>query len=498
MTDLLVGVDAGNTVVKAAVFDRQGRLLDCQSVRLPASTPASRHVERDVEGLRAGVAEVLRAVTAGRADRVAAIGVTGHGDGLYLLDEQARPTRPGVLSLDSRAHQVVARWRRDGTAAALYELTGQEPWAPSPAALLGWFAEHEPDVLQRTRWIVGCKDTVTSWLTGVVCTDLTEASTSFADPATQAYSRPAAERVGLGALFDRLAPIRGCTEVIGEVRSEAAAATGLPAGVAVVAGLHDVDASAIGTGVHRPGELSVVAGSYSINQVISDSPEPSSRWCSRNFVERGRWMNMALSPASAANMEWFAQTLCAAELAELDDPAELFARLGGEASAALDTESNVLYLPFLYGAPSGAAASAAFAGLRGWHTRGHLVRAVCEGVVHTHRWHVDDLRERFTFSAARLTGGAARSPVWTQLFADGLGLPITTTAQDEAGALGAAMCAGIGAGWYPDLAAATAAAVHDASTTHPTTKGADRMNQAYRRFRALSTAMESCLDGHGG
>jgi L-xylulokinase len=494
MTDLVVGVDAGNTVVKAAVFDRQGKLLERHSVRLPAMTPAPRQVERDVNVLRAGVGEVLRVVTAGHPERIAAVGVTGHGDGIYLLDADANPTRPGVLSLDSRAHDVVRRWQTDGTAAALFELTAQEPWAPSPAALLGWFAEHEPDTLARTRWIVGCKDTVTSWLTGVVGTDLTEASTSFSDPATQEYSRAALERIGLGALFDRLAPIHGCTEVIGEVRPEVAALTGLPPGVPVVAGLHDVDASAIGTGVYRPGELSVVAGSYSINQMVSDRPEPSPRWCSRNFAERGRWMNMALSPASAANMEWFAQTLCATELAELADPGELFDRLNSEAAAALDTESDVLYLPFLYGAPSGAQPAAAFAGLRGWHSRGHLVRAVCEGVVHTHRWHVDDLRARFQPHSARLTGGAARSQVWTQMFADGLGLPITVTAQDEAGALGAAMCAGIGAGWYPDLAAATAEAVHDAATVQPTSAGASRMDAAYRRFRALSTAMEK-LDG---
>ncbi|WP_084258973.1 FGGY-family carbohydrate kinase [Microtetraspora malaysiensis] len=483
---LLLGVDAGTTVLKAVVFDRSGAEVARASARLRAETPAPRHVERDLAALRSAFDAVLGEIAAlVPPEEVVAVGLTGHGDGLYLVDADGVPTRPGVLSLDSRAQPLLDRWERDGTAERAFAASGQRPWAPSPATVLAWLAEHEPDVVARTAAVIGCKDLLKAWLTGEVSTDPTEASQSFTDPYTQTWSDAVVDAYGLGRWRHLLPPIVNSHEVAGAVTADAARRTGLRAGTPVVSGLHDVDACALATGVHRPGTLSVVAGSYSINQVVSDAPAPSRSWYNRSFVEPGHWLNMALSPASATNLEWFVQSLCGAELREAGQADEVFTRLSHEVDAVLDGPSEVTYLPFLYGSPEGAAASAGFVGLRGWHTRGHLVRALYEGVVHNHRWHADALCSHFTVDAARISGGATRSATWLQMFADGLGLPVTTTSAREVGALGAAMVAGVGAGMYADLPEAVAATVRELETYVPEEAGRRRMTDAYERFRLI-------------
>ncbi|MBA3326054.1 MAG: carbohydrate kinase, partial [Rhodobacteraceae bacterium] len=108
----------------------------------------------------------------------------------------------------------------------------------------------------------------------------------------------------------------------------------------------------------------------------------------------------------------------------------------------------VLFHPYLFGSPHGPVASASFLGLRGWHDRGTMLRAVLEGIAFNHRVHVDALRDGFAVREARLTGGASRNPAFAQMFADVLAMPVVVTATDEAAAWGAALCAGAGVGLY--------------------------------------------------
>jgi L-xylulokinase len=107
-----------------------------------------------------------------------------------------------------------------------------------------------------------------------------------------------------------------------------------------------------------------------------------------------------------------------------------------------------MFHPYLFGSPHGAGASAGFLGLRGWHDRGDMLRAVVEGIAFNHRLHVDALREGFAPHEVRLTGGISRNPAIAQLFADVLNLPVTVPGTGEAAAWGAALCAGAGVGLY--------------------------------------------------
>ncbi|MGQ0564968.1 MAG: FGGY-family carbohydrate kinase [Gemmobacter sp.] len=442
----VLGIDNGLTVTKAVVFDATGRVLAVARRRLPQQMPAPRFVERDMAALWRATAEaVAEAVSvSGRGGDIVAVAATAHGDGLYLLDRDLAPLGPGILSLDSRAGGIAETWHRDGTADSALRLTGQMPHASAPATLLAWMRDHQPERFARIAHVLACKDWLRFCLTGTVGTDLTEASTSFTNVATQDYGPEVLPLLGLEGL--RLPAIALPTDVVGHVTAAAAALTGLQAGTPVVAGLHDVTASALGIGGYGVGRVAIVAGTYSINETVSDRPKVDARWFCRNGIRRGEWNSMAISPASAANYDWFLDRLCAAEHSTAG--AGIHAALLPEIEAALARPSSVLFHPYLFGSPHGATASAGFLGLHGWHDRGDLLRAVLEGIAFNHRVHVDALREGFQPQQALLTGGISRSPVFAQLFADVLGLPVAVTETEEAAAWGAALCAGAGVGLF--------------------------------------------------
>lgn len=488
----LLGIDAGSTVTKSVLFDLDGNVVASASRRVPLGHPAPHHVERDQDDLWDAVVATVRRVlrdsgTAG-AD-VVAVGVTSHGDGVYLVDADGRPTRPGIMSLDTRARPIVQRWESSGVSDRAQDLTGQRPWPSAPGALLAWLSENEPDVMAATRWALPAKDALKQRLTGVFSTEPTEASLSFTNVATQCYDEAVLDLYGLAGSRNLLPPVVGCTEIAGVVTDEVAALTGLAAGTPVAAGAHDVDCAAVGTGVIAPGTASVVAGTFSINQVISTRPLTSPDWYARNFVLDRHWMNMAVSPTSATNMEWFTQHLCAADLARGAAAGDAFGFVEREISAVEGTPSEIVYLPFLFGSPLPHDASAAFVGLRGWHTRGHLLRAVMEGVAFNHRHHIEALDTAFASTVVRLTGGASKSPRWSQIFADVLNRPMEVTTAPEAGALGVSLLAGIATGVYADLADATSRTIRVAARYEPRPEVVAALDRLYKRFHAVIVAL---------
>ncbi len=448
----LLGIDNGLTVTKAVIFDESGNPLATARRRLPQSMPKPRHVERDLTGLWRATAEAISEALSrsGRpASDIAAIAATAHGDGVYLLDRDRKPLGPGILSLDSRAGEIADQWLGTPVVRDALALTGQLPHASAPSAVLAWIKAHEPERFAAIGHILAPKDWLRFCLTGTIGTDRTEASTSFTDVRGQDYSVQALQIFGLEALIGALPPVSGSAEIVGHVSPEAASMTGLKEGTPVVAGLHDVTASALGIGGHKEGVAALVAGTYSINEVVSTRPAVDARWFCRNAIKPGEWNNMAISPASAANYDWFLDRLCKADQARAEEGAQsIHQLLGPEIEKALERPSSVFFHPYLYGSPFGATPSAGFLGLKGWHDRGDMLRAVLEGIAFNHRIHVDALREGFAIDAARLTGGISRNPVFAQLFADVLGMPVTVTETEEAAAWGAALCAGAGIGLF--------------------------------------------------
>lgn len=483
--EYLLGVDAGQTVTKAALFDLTGRELAVGSAGTRTLSRQPRWQERDMDEAWAQTAQAIRDClgTAGvPGEAVLGVGLCGHNDGLHLVDSAGRPVRPAILATDSRAHRYAEQMRAGGKAEQLLARNGQVPVPYSPAPLLAWLRDNEPEALARTRYLLFCKDWLRSQMTGEFATDPSEASAFCTDIHTQTWSPAVLELYGLGSVAGILPPILDSAAVAGEVTPAAAGRTGLRAGTPVVTGAHDVDAAAVGIGAVAPGALSLVMGTFSINQVVAAEPAIDTRWQARTFVQPSRWLHMSTSPSSASNLDWVVRQFGPWDAGGAPDYGAAMAEAGAAA------EGTPVYLPFLYGSPHGAGIGGAFAGLRGWHSRAEVLRAVLEGVVFNHRWHVSALAERFPVRArpARLCGGGARSPLWTQMLADALDTRIEVTDATEAGSRGAAVLAGVGAGAYPSLAAAVEATVRVVRGHEPRPA---TVAEKYERYEAVVAAL---------
>jgi len=169
---------------------------------------------------------------------------------------------------------------------------------------------------------------------------------------------------------------------------------------------------------------------------------------------------------------------------------ELYEAVDGAVDGISPEESQVIFLPFLYGANAGCG-DAVFAGVTERTKKKHLLRAIYEGVAFSHRWHIERLlRFRERPQAIRMAGGAVNSPVWVQMFADVLSIPIETVTVKQLGALGVSMAAAVAAGVYPDLEAAAENMIPTVSTVTPSPERAKAYEIKYRQYLSLIKRME--------
>jgi L-xylulokinase len=489
---LLMGVDCGSTAIKAALFDEVGRTVAVASRRVVAVRPTPDHVEQDMDGLWRSAAEAIREAierAGAPAAKIAAVGVTAHGDGLYLADREGRPLGNGIQSVDGRGFDIVAAWGEAGILDRAEALTGQRPYPYAATALLAWIKQREPERFAAIGHVLFCKDWLRLRLTGVFATDPTDASTAFTNPHSQRYDPAILALFGLSEIEASLPPIRPICGQIGVVTADAAEMTGLAAGTPVSGGLHDVTASAVGLGNLEAGVLSITAGTFSINEVLSQTLVCDRRWSARAGLKLGQWMNMAISPASSNNVDWFLQQAYREELGVAARDGASVWSLIDEDFGLTQSASDPFFHPFLYGSPYEEPASASFFGLRSWHGRAHMLRAVIEGAVFNHRMHAQALASAFPLARAGIAGGGSSTPRIAQLFADVLGMPVDIPEAAEVGALGAAIAAGVGIELYASLEDGVARACRTAAHYRPDGANHAALNLRYRHYAALAEAM---------
>lgn len=455
----LVGIDNGGTFSKAAVFDEDGRQMFASSAPTIILTPQSGYAQRDMEQLWEINARVTReAITGSGIDPgdIAGVSFSGHGKGLYLIGYDGKPSYPGILSTDTRAWKQVKRWYENDTNRRVFEKTFQEILPSQPVSLLAWLLENEPEVLERTQYIFSVKDYIRFRMTGEAAADYTDSSGSnFIDMRTGQYDRELMELFGLGRCFSKLPPLRQSAQLCGRVTKEASHKTLLPEGTPVATGMFDVDACGIASGLCDEEMMCMIAGTWSINEYIRKTPV-TDRSASLNsmFCIPGHYLVEESSPTSAGNLEWFIRNILDSEQREArskESSSSVYDFTNTWVSSIHPSESSLIFLPFLNGSPENAHARGTFVGLCPSHSKPHMARAIYEGVVFSHATHIQKLlKTRIPPASIRLAGGAAKSDVWVQMFADILQIPVEVVANGELGAQGAAMAAGIAVGLYRD------------------------------------------------
>jgi L-xylulokinase len=497
MGKYLLGIDSGSTVTKAALFDLSGKEIAVASCQADTEYPHPGWTERDMNMLWQTTATTIRAVVAKsqiKPEEIAGIGCTGHGNGLYLLDRQGQPLRNGILSMDTRAADIVAKWNQQLHSQA-FPFIIQKFWPAQPPALLAWIKENEPQNYERIGAILFVKDYIKYRLTGEITTDFTDMSAaSLMDVRNKRYARELLALYDLAEILPTLPPLKHCFEIVGRVTRTAAQDTGLAEGTPVVGGMFDVDGSAVGCGAVNPGQACIIVGTWSINEVITSQPIVNPNILQTTlFAAPDLFLSIESSATSATNLEWFVAQCCGDERAQAQQRGVSVYEICNEQVASIPPDStNIIFHPFLYGSNVEPTARAGFYGIAGWHTRAHLLRALYEGVVFGHLAHIERLRSAGApIETVRLSGGGSRSEVWTQIFADTIQLPMEISDGTEIGARGAALSAGIGAGIFRNYAEAAGQAVSIRRVQEPIAANTPVYLARYAEYRQLVGAMQT-------
>jgi len=425
-----------------------------------------------------------------RSDDIASIGFSGQMHGAVLLDAADDVVRSAIIWCDQRSeaqsNQLSEMFGRD----ALIRLTCNPPLTNFTLTKLLWVREVEPRNWERVAHLMLPKDYVRFRLTGDRAIDVADASgTLLLDVANRRWS---AEVLRKTSVDERMLPaLYESPQVCGRVSDAGAEATGLRVGTPVVAGAGDQAAGAVGMGIARAGAVSATIGTSGVVFAATDRPalDPQGRLHTFCHAIPGRWHVMGVTQAAGLSLRWFRDRLGVLSK-DGRDPYDILAE---EASAAPAGSEGAFWVPYLMGERTphlDPNARAALLGLTASHTRGHVIRAVMEGVAFS-------LKDTFTIfdemkipvTSIRLGGGGARSPLWRQIQADVYGREVEIVAAEEGAAYGAAILAGCGAGAWASVDEACDKVVSVASRIGANSAATRTMQQAYGTYRKIYPAL---------
>ncbi len=497
----LLGIDAGTTVIKSTLFALDGREVAGAAHDSSLLVPYPGWAEADMDLVwRAVVVTVQQALrqAAVAPENVLAVGVTGQGDGTWLMDADCRPVRPAILWSDGRTAALVQEAHRAGLSAEVFQITGTALNTCNQGLHLRWLQENEPDTVERTAAVLRAKDWIFLKLTGVVSTDETDASHTFFSIHHRRYDQRILSLLGIEQWRDKIPPAPPPAQHLAPVLPDIAAELGLRPGTPITAGPFDVAASALGAGAIDPGDACSVLGTAGVHQIVTDHPvlEPANLGYNMCYVPSDRLMRLLPTMTSTPNLQWFVREFCAVErqaaAASASDGTNVWDELERLAARVPAGSYGVMYHPYID--PAGerspfvcSSARAQFTGLSIQHSRDVLLRAVYEGVALS----VLDCYRTMGVPVAelRLAGGGARSPLWAQILADALGCPVVVAEGQEYGAKGAVINAGVAVGIYSSYTDGVAHTVRAARRFAPDAARGDDYAVLLQIYRSVRDAM---------
>jgi sugar (pentulose or hexulose) kinase len=473
----LLGIDKGTSVIKAVVFDTAGKTCGIGQRRVALLQPKPGwHEEDPEETWQLCVAVVRDAMAAAgiAGNDIAAIGVAGHMGGAWLVDSQGRAVRNAICWPDSRAQAEQVEMEKAGLLKEVFDISGNGLMPGITAVLLGWLANHEPQTLEQTQAVLCAKDYLRYRLTGIIATDPSDVSFVPGDIDGRKHSARVLELCGAAAWTSKMPEIVPPGATAGEVSQQAASETGLLQGTPVITGLGDACANALGVGAIAPGAALTVLGTSCLNSQVMSTAERAPEGLGFLFaMPLDRYLRILPNTSGTITFDWFVERFGAPQTAAggVD-----FTRLESMAGSVPRGANGVVLIPYVNGSGVLAPffdtlARGSFFGV-GSHTNyEHLLRAVYESLCFATRdcFEAMSVRPRSLI----LTGGGAKSPFWSQMFADVCRLPIEIASVEESGALGVALLAGVAVGIWPDLETAAAATTHVAARYEPDPAASD-------------------------
>lgn len=453
---VLMGIDIGAGSLKTMLVDANGAVLGSASCDIATASPKPRFSEQNpADWWRAVCETVPRALKQASLDAscIAAISFSAGAHTPVLVDENGEVLRPAILWSDQRSGEQSRHLQQEyGDRILQIGLNRPTPTWTMPQFL--WLVENEPEVVRKTRRVYVAKDWLRSRLTGDWVTDATEATgTLLFDPIRQAWSDELCAMIGWD--IDTLPPIVAPTDIVGTVSRSAAQATGLREGTPVVCGTSDTSIETFGAGSVNVGDGTIKLATAGTVSVVGEAPHVDPSLINYPLVVPGLWYTISGTNSCASAHRWLRDAF-------FMEPglsgAEAFDKMDQLAATIPPGSNGLLFHPYLQGerAPYwDPLLRADFVGLTFAHQRGHLVRALYEGIAFALRDVLEQFRQQDIHMArARIIGGGAHSATWRQIVADILNLEIILPRTVDA-SFGAALVAGVGAGVFSDEIAAS-------------------------------------------
>ena len=483
---LYIGVDLGTSACKFLLMDEKGDIKNIVSKEYPLEFPhpgwSQQNPEDWMKAVEEGIPELLKGFD---GSQVGGIGAGGQMHGLVVLDDQDQVIRPAILWNDGRTAKQVDYLNEVIGRDKLSEYTANIAFAGFTAPKLLWMKENEPELFARIAKIMLPKDYINYRLSGVHCTDVSDASGMLLfDVRNKCWSKEMLDIIGVKE--SQMAKIFESYEAVGKILPEMAKKLGISENAVIAAGAGDNAAAAVGTGTVGEGACNLSLGTSGTLFISSENFGVDEQNGLHSFAHAdGNYHLMACMLSAASCNKWlmediFGTTEYAAEQKPITDD-----KLG---------RNHVYFLPYLMGERSpinDTNARGTFTGMTMDTTRADLTQAVLEGVAYAIRDSLEIARSQgIDIKTSKICGGGAKSPLWRRMMANILNIKVDVLENEEGPALGGAMLAAVANGEYKDVVEAADKIVRIKETVEPEPELAAKYEAKYQQFRKIYPAVK--------
>ena len=483
---LYIGVDLGTSAVKLLLMDEKGKIRKIVSREYPLSFPHPGWSEQRPEDWMKAVIDGIHELTQ-ECDKtqVAGIGAGGQMHGLVVLDEQDQVLRPAILWNDGRTQEETDYLNQVIGKDKLTEYTGNIAFAGFTAPKILWMRKHEPELFARIAKIMLPKDYINYMLSGVHCTDYSDASGMLLlDVRNRSWSDPMLEICGVTKV--QMPKLYESYETVGTLRPAMAKELGLPETVRIVAGAGDNAAAAIGTATVGDGACNISLGTsgtifISANEFRVDSGNSLHAF---DHADGGYHLMGCMLSAASCN-KWWMEEIVGTEDFPKEQENITDDKLG---------KNHVYFLPYLMGerAPhNDPAARSCFIGMTMDSSRSDMTQAVMEGVAFGIRDSLEAARKLgIDVQRSMICGGGAKSPLWRKIFANVLNMELDLPETEQGPGYGGAILAAVACGEYPTVKDAVHQLIRVTGSVKPDPETAALYEKRYQTFKKLYPALK--------
>lgn len=489
---VVLAIDLGTTNLKVGLVDEKGEIIRILSAPVPVDNDGNGSAAHNPEQLKSLILDLSKKLLAdGRGDEVAYVVSSTYQFGLMLLDANRKPLTGMTLLADIRSQRTFDSFLQAFADVDVYARTGCPLMSPYALARLYYFSTEEKGLFKDAQYVSDSKSFLFEWLTGEFVTDVsTAAASQHYNIADQAWDEELLARLGLSP--DHLPLVEDGTAYFGTLREAIRTELGLKQRVQVLLGVYDGAALAVGLGGLEPGVGVINVGTSAMLRVPGSKPafdRSDNKRIQPYRVNPDMFLNGGALNNAALPVNWLLNSLFDVDVQD-------------DAMLHLGSEPPLLCLPYLTSerdSKTGPFASGVFFGLRQFHGKTDMARAVLEGVAYSMRYLLEAIQENeLPVRELRMGGGGTRVAPWPQIFANVLGLPIHIPSDAEMGLLGSAMLTLVAGRHYPDVATLSRQISRTPRRIDPDTQAVAIHDQRYAFFKKVRESLAPLYQEHAG